>query len=202
MGAVEIMKIRWLALSVVVVVVVVISGVVSTQTTAQSVALARPGFHHLHMNSPDPSAAITDFLKVYPASTKATIAGFESIRSANNVTMLFTKVNRPPPVPGPDRITAAAPQTAFWHHVWSATDGRQALERLRENDRQFDKTKFIPQARALPDSGRAVRLLRRCPASLVYEPGRSSIGKHARSTHGSHRAERHRLRCMGRQAEK
>ena len=36
-----------------------------------------------------------------------------------------------PPAPGPDRITDKAPQTAFWHHVWAANDGRAALKRLR-----------------------------------------------------------------------
>jgi hypothetical protein len=81
------------------------------------------------MNSVNPSAAIAAFLTVYPASTKATIAGFDAIRSANNVTMLFTKVNARPPAPGPDRITRAAPQTAFWHHVWSTPDARALLER-------------------------------------------------------------------------
>jgi hypothetical protein len=105
----------------------------------------RPGFHHLHMNSPDPSAAVDAFMKLYPASTKVTVAGFTGIRSANGVTMLFTKVTRPAPAPGPGRVSAAAPQTAFWHHVWSVTDARATLRQLRAADPTFDRTKFIPQ---------------------------------------------------------
>ena len=139
------MKIGSFALCGGVVALVVAAAGVMTQTQQQSAGLPRPRFHHLHMNSPNPSVAIDDFRKVYPASTKVTVGGFEGIRSANGVTLLFTKVNAPPPAPGPDRVTAAAPQTAFWHHVWAANDGRQTLKRLREGDPGFDKTRFIPQ---------------------------------------------------------
>jgi hypothetical protein len=116
-----------------------------TGAQTQPERLLRPSFHHLHMNSVNPSAAIAEFLAAYPTSAKVTIAGFEGIRSANNVTMLFTKVNRRPPAPGPDRITTAAPQTAFWHHVWAAPDARAVLERLRKADPDFDMSRFIPQ---------------------------------------------------------
>ena len=112
---------------------------------AQSEALSAPAFHHLHMNSPNPSAAINQLLKTYPASTKVTFAGFEGLETANNVYMLFTKVNARPPAPGPDRVTAQAPQTAFWHHVWAAKDGRAALKALRDADPQFGAAKIIPQ---------------------------------------------------------
>ena len=97
------------------------------------------------MNSVNPSAAIDEFLRVYPASTKVTMGGFEGLRSANHVTILFTKVTAPPPAPGPDRTTPNAPQTAFWHHVWSAPDARAVLERLRARDPAFNSRRFIPQ---------------------------------------------------------
>src|SRR5258705_3822243 len=118
---------------------------VGSQGEQQSGKQPRPGFHHIHMNSPNPSAAIDQFIKAYPASAKVTVGGFEGIRSANGITMLFTKVNASPPAPGPGRVTEKAPQTAFWHHVWAAGDGRSVLERLRESDPTFDRTKFIPQ---------------------------------------------------------
>lgn len=121
------------------------AGAVKTQTLAPSAPLPSPGFHHIHMNSANPGAAIDAFLKVYPASTKVTVAGFEGLKTANDVHMLFTKVNTPPPAPGPDRASAAKPQTAFWHHVWAAADGRQTLKELRDNDRKFDSTRLIPQ---------------------------------------------------------
>jgi hypothetical protein len=104
-----------------------------------------PSFHHIHMNSVNPAAAIQEFLEIYPASTKVMVGGFEGLKSANNVTMLFTRVTAPPPAPGPDRITAAAPQTAFWHHVWSAQSARAVLARLRAQDPAFDRKRFIPQ---------------------------------------------------------
>jgi len=106
---------------------------------------ARPGFHHLHMNSPNPSAAVAELIAVYPASTRVTQAGLAGIRSANGVTILFTAVNRPPGAPGPDRVSDAAPQTAFWHHVWATTEARRALAQLRAKIRDFDQTRFIPQ---------------------------------------------------------
>ena len=116
-----------------------------TETQTQPARLPGPGFHHIHMNSVNPSAAIAEFLTVYPASTKVTVAGLEGVRSANNITILFTKVNTRPPAPGPDRITKDAPQTAFWHHVWSAPDARAVLQRLRSADPRFDRSRFIPQ---------------------------------------------------------
>lgn len=137
------MRTKALAFGVLVAVSLAAAGV-ATETQSLA-ALPRPGFHHLHMNSPNPTKTINEFMKLYPASAKVTFGGLEGIRSANGITLLFTKVNTPPPAPGPDRITAAAPQTAFWHHVWASTDGRGLLKRLRESDPNFDKTKFIPQ---------------------------------------------------------
>jgi hypothetical protein len=134
---------RWLVLSVAA--LVTAPELAGTGMPPESPSLPRRHFHHIHMKSPNPSAAIAEFLAVYPASTKVTIAGFDGIRSANNVTMLFTKVNAPPPAPGPDRITKAAPQTAFWHHVWSAPDARSLLARLREKEPRFNGSRFIPQ---------------------------------------------------------
>ena len=138
------MKIRSFALCVVLAFVVASAGVM-TQSGPAPAELPRPGFHHIHMNSPNPAAAINEFLKIYPASTKVTVGGFEGIRSANGVTLLFTRVNTTPPAPGPGRVTAKAPQTAFWHHVWAASDGRATLKHLRDSDPMFDQTKFIPQ---------------------------------------------------------
>jgi hypothetical protein len=119
--------------------------VVVAQPPPPSINLSSPRFHHIHMNSVNPNAAIAEFLAIYPASAKVTVAGFEGLRTANDVYMLFTKVNMPPPAPGPDRVTAKAPQTAFWHHVWAAADGRRVLESLRRRDPAFDRTRMIRQ---------------------------------------------------------
>ena len=141
------MNTRWLVLSVAAAVVAAPRIAVHEAQTLPE-PLPRPGFHHIHMSSVDPSAAIAELITVYPASTKVTLAGFEGVKSANNVTMLFTKVNTRPPAPGPDRITRAAPQTAFWHHVWSTPDARAVLDRLRKADPQRltqGGSRFIPQ---------------------------------------------------------
>jgi hypothetical protein len=142
---VKAMKTRRLILSLIVGLIIAATGVVRNQELAPSTRLPAPGFHHIHMNSADPSAAINEFLKIYAGSTKVTIGGFEGLKAANDVYMLFTKVSTAPPAPGPDRVRAAAPQTAFWHHVWAVPDGRQTLEKLRAGDPSFDAKKFIPQ---------------------------------------------------------
>jgi hypothetical protein len=125
--------------------------VVSTQTPSPSTSLSSPRFHHIHMNSVNPAAAIAEFLTIYPASAKVTVAGFQGLRTANDVYMLFTMVRMSPSAPGPDRVTASAPQTAFWHHVWAAADGRRVLESLRRRDPSFDRTRLIRQYTG-PDS--------------------------------------------------
>lgn len=58
---------------------------ITWRLTGSTSWLRRPGFHHLHMNSVNPSAAIDEFLKVSPASTRVIVAGFEGVKSANNV---------------------------------------------------------------------------------------------------------------------
>jgi hypothetical protein len=121
------------------------AGLFASPVQPQSSQLPAPGFHHVHMNSPNPSAAINEFLRVYPASRKIVFAGFDGLQTGNRVMMLFTKVGERPPAPGPDRVSANAPQTAFWHHVWTIRDARQALQALRDANPQFDRTRFIPQ---------------------------------------------------------
>jgi hypothetical protein len=110
---------------------------------AQTQPLAKPGFHHIHMNSPNPSAAVDEFMTVYKKTARVTIAGFEGLRTENGVHMLFTKVSKAPGVQGPDKPDTA-PVTAFWHHVWQTPDGRGLLKTMRAADPAFDKSRKIP----------------------------------------------------------
>ncbi len=88
-------------------------------------ALATPGFHHLHLNSVNPEAAIEFYTKAFPSTSKTTFAGQPALRSPNNVLVLFNKVATPP---------ATQPQTAFWHFGWHVTNVRDALDRfLKQN---------------------------------------------------------------------
>ena len=87
--------------------------------------LPTPSFHHLHLNSVNPEAAIEFYVRAFPSTSKTTFAGQPALASPNNVLMLFNRVATPP---------ATQPQTAFWHFGWHVTDVRAALDRfLKQN---------------------------------------------------------------------
>src|SRR6202521_4574518 len=92
------------------------------QTKGQAEALPAPGFHHLQLNSMDPDAAIDFYMKQFPSTTKATVAGFPALK-AGKVYVLFTKVSVPPPI---------EPQTAIWHFGWHVVDVRHNLEMYKQ----------------------------------------------------------------------
>ena len=78
-----------------------------------------PGFHHLHLNSVDPDAAIAFYVRHFPTSAKTSWAGLPALQCPNNVLVLFTRVATAPPT---------TPQTALWHFGWHVTDTRASLE--------------------------------------------------------------------------
>jgi catechol 2,3-dioxygenase-like lactoylglutathione lyase family enzyme len=98
---------------------------------AQTEPLGAPVFHHLHLNSTNPDAAITFYTRQFPVTAKTTFAGAPALKSPNNVLVLFTKVNTPP---------ALQPQTAVWHFGWHVTDVRQRM----------DVYKKTPEVKLLP----------------------------------------------------
>jgi catechol 2,3-dioxygenase-like lactoylglutathione lyase family enzyme len=81
--------------------------------------LPTPGFHHLHLNSVDPDAAIAFYTRQFANTSKGSWGGFSALRSPNDVLVLFTKVEKPPP---------SEPQSAIWHFGWHVTDARRCLE--------------------------------------------------------------------------
>ena len=81
--------------------------------------LAAPGFHHLHLNSVDPDAAVDFYTRRFPTTAKTSWGGLPALASPNDVLVLFTKVPAAP---------ATSPQTAIWHFGWHVTDSRQTLE--------------------------------------------------------------------------
>ena len=83
----------------------------------------RPAFHHLHLNSVNPAAAIEFYTRAFPSTSKATFAGQPALASPNNVLVLFNKVSTPP---------ATQPHTAFWHFGWHVRDVRDARDRFVE----------------------------------------------------------------------
>jgi catechol 2,3-dioxygenase-like lactoylglutathione lyase family enzyme len=84
--------------------------------------LATPGFHHLHLNSVDPDAAVAFYARQFPSTAKTSWGGLPALASPNNVLVLFTRVATPPPT---------SPQTAIWHFGWHVTDSRRSLESYR-----------------------------------------------------------------------
>jgi catechol 2,3-dioxygenase-like lactoylglutathione lyase family enzyme len=81
--------------------------------------LATPGFHHLHLNSVDPDAAIDFYVRQFPTSAKGEWGGYPALLAPNNCMILFTKVDRPP---------TSEPQSAIWHFGWHVPDARATLE--------------------------------------------------------------------------
>ena len=81
--------------------------------------LPAPGFHHLHLNSVDPDAAVDFYTRRFPTTAKTSWGGLPALASPNDVLVLFTKVPAAP---------ATSPQTAIWHFGWHVTDSRQTLE--------------------------------------------------------------------------
>jgi catechol 2,3-dioxygenase-like lactoylglutathione lyase family enzyme len=92
-------------------------------SAAEIAPLPPPGFHHLHLNSTDPDAAIAYFAKEFPSTSKTIWGGFPALASPNAVLVLFTKVARPP---------VSDPQiTAYWHFGWHVTDVRKNMAEFR-----------------------------------------------------------------------
>jgi catechol 2,3-dioxygenase-like lactoylglutathione lyase family enzyme len=81
--------------------------------------LPAPGFHHLHLNSVDPDAAIDFYVRQFASTRKTSWGGMPALQSPNNVLILFAKVDKPP---------ATAPQTAIWHFGWYVADVRKSRD--------------------------------------------------------------------------
>ena len=60
--------------------------------------LATPGFHHLHLNSVDPEAAIDFYTRQFPSTSKGNWGGHMALFSPNDVMVLFDKTDRPPAI--------------------------------------------------------------------------------------------------------
>jgi catechol 2,3-dioxygenase-like lactoylglutathione lyase family enzyme len=95
---------------------------VHSQTKDRAAPLPPPGFHHLHLNSVSPDAAIDFYTRQFPSTTKTTFAGSPALK-AGKVYVLFAKVSAPP---------ATEPQTAIWHFGWHVVDVRKNLALYKE----------------------------------------------------------------------
>ena len=59
--------------------------------TAETNMLPPPGFHHLHLNSVDPDAAIDFYVRQFASTAKTSWGGLPALKSPNNVLVLFTQ---------------------------------------------------------------------------------------------------------------
>src|SRR3954452_16729359 len=85
--------------------------------------LPTPGFHHLHLNSVDPDAAIDFYVRQFPSTEKGSWGGHKALFSPNEGMILFDKVEFPP---------STTPQSAIWHFGWHVTDSQAAVRHFRE----------------------------------------------------------------------
>ncbi|HEX2150449.1 MAG TPA: VOC family protein [Stellaceae bacterium] len=85
--------------------------------------LPAPGFHHLHLNSVDPDAAIDFYVRQFPSTNKGSWGGHKALFSPNDVMILFDKVDAPPPT---------LPQSAIWHFGWHVADAQATVRSFRE----------------------------------------------------------------------
>jgi catechol 2,3-dioxygenase-like lactoylglutathione lyase family enzyme len=92
---------------------------IAASQAPSSTALATPAFHHLHLNSINPEAAIEFYTRQFPSTARTTFAGQPALKSPVDVLVLFTKVDAPP---------ATQPQTAFWHFGWVVTDVHKSAD--------------------------------------------------------------------------
>jgi catechol 2,3-dioxygenase-like lactoylglutathione lyase family enzyme len=90
------------------------------QTPPAQPAASGVRFHHVHLNSVNPSAAADYYPKAFTTATKTTFNGYDAVKTGN-VYILFTKVNTAPP---------NSPQNAIWHFGWNTPDSREYLAKF------------------------------------------------------------------------
>jgi catechol 2,3-dioxygenase-like lactoylglutathione lyase family enzyme len=86
-------------------------------------------FHHLHLNSVNPAAAVEYYARGFSTVTRTSRHGFEGFTTtsrmswrANNILVLFSKAKALPLV---------QPQSAISHFGWNVPDARAYLEKFR-----------------------------------------------------------------------
>jgi catechol 2,3-dioxygenase-like lactoylglutathione lyase family enzyme len=97
------------------------------KVSAQSTAAVMPRLHHVGLNTVDAERAIAWYLKVWPAATRTTVAGFPAVRG--DMLVLFNTVARPPAGAWDNNLHRAVEQSAFWH-IGANTNTTDIKDRL------------------------------------------------------------------------
>src|SRR5260370_20644228 len=85
--------------------------------------LPTPGFHHLHLRSVDPDAAIDSYTRQLPSPRKLRWGGRRALESPDDVLVLFDKTDAPPPT---------GTQSAIWHFGWHVLDSQATVAAFKE----------------------------------------------------------------------
>jgi hypothetical protein len=72
---------------------------------------AQTTFHHVHLNSVNPTAAVNFYTKTFDVTKPTTFAGWDAVQS-EQMYLLFDKATQPP---------SAALDSAIWHFGWGST---------------------------------------------------------------------------------
>src|SRR6185369_2053848 len=90
--------------------IAVLTAVGSTARPQETPASAQ--FHHVHLNSVDPSKAIDFYTKTFDVTKKVSFEGADAVQS-ENMYLLFNKAAKAP---------ATSPDSAIWHFGWGSTN--------------------------------------------------------------------------------
>lgn len=126
-------------------------------------------FHHLHLNTTDPAAAINFYTSKFDCE-KGRFAGVMDAVWAQKSWMLFTKVSSPPPW----ELTSAV-----WHFGWGAEDMKATYQKQLDSG-----TKFFTPLTDISDLGRNTGATGRFFYAYVEGPDRALIEL---NTAGHHR---------------
>ena len=106
------------------------------------VALPVPSFHHIHINSVDPSRALDWWATLWPAGSKTTFAGLPAFL-ADGIYLVYTEVDEQPPGAFDPDQRQSIPQSPFWT-TGPSTDGLALYERLTALDPEGTRFAFLP----------------------------------------------------------
>ena len=98
--------------------------VVPDLPVCEAPVLPTPTFHHLHLNSVNPDAAIDFYARQFASTSRTTWHGEPALDCGDGTLLLFSKVESAPPT-DPQR-------PALWHFGWHVPDSRASLERYRQ----------------------------------------------------------------------
>jgi catechol 2,3-dioxygenase-like lactoylglutathione lyase family enzyme len=107
---------------------ILLSASIGLLTTLAQESPAPVSFHHVHLNSVEPQAAVSFYTKTFDVTKPATLAGFTGVQS-DNIHLLFSKVKTPPP---------AALDSAIWHFGWGSTAMEADYQKHQANGVAFD----------------------------------------------------------------